>query len=203
MEGFEKELDAQGYRFPAGIDEVGRGPLAGPLVAAAVILTPDLELPGLDDSKRLTPVKRERLFECISARAIVGIGIVSPLEIDRLNIFNATLRAMVLAVQNLPRQSDFLLIDGNASIPLPIPQWTIIKGDRRCASIAAASIVAKVTRDRIMIELHQCHPQYNFHIHKGYATRHHCEAIRIHGPCEVHRKSFRRVREYLFFGKRF
>ncbi|MBW2148336.1 MAG: ribonuclease HII [Deltaproteobacteria bacterium] len=202
MEGFEEELDAQGYRFPAGIDEAGRGPLAGPLVAAAVILPSNLRIPGLDDSKRLTPVKREQFFESISACAAVGIGIVSPPEIDRLNIFNATRRAMVLAVQDLPRQSDFLLIDGNAPIPLPIPQWTIIKGDRRCASIAAASIIAKVTRDRMMIALHHCHPQYNFHIHKGYATRDHCEAIRIHGPCEAHRKSFRRVREHLFFGKK-
>jgi ribonuclease HII len=171
-------------------------------VAAAVILSPGFHLPGLDDSKRLTPTKREHLFQGISDCAAVGVGIISPSEIDQLNIFNATRRAMVLAVKNLPRQADFLLIDGNALIPMPIPQLAIIKGDRRCASIAAASIVAKVIRDHIMIDLHQCHPQYNFHIHKGYATPTHCEAIRIHGPCEAHRKSFRRVREFLFFGKR-
>ena len=202
MEEFEEELNARGYMFPAGIDEAGRGPLAGPLVAAAVILPLALYLPGLDDSKRLTPAKREELFQSISASAAVGVGIVSPPEIDRLNIFNATRRAMVLAVKDLPRQADFLLIDGNASLPMPLPQLTIIKGDQRCASIAAASIVAKVTRDRIMTDLHQCYPQYNFHIHKGYPTRDHCQAIQIHGPCEVHRKSFRRVREFFFFGKR-
>jgi ribonuclease HII len=202
MEEFEEELNARGYMFPAGIDEAGRGPLAGPLVAAAVILPPALYLPGLDDSKRLTPAKREELFQSISASAAVGVGIVSPQEIDRLNIFNATRRAMVLAVKDLTRQADFLLIDGNASLPMPLPQLTIIKGDQRCASIAAASIVAKVTRDRIMTDLHQCYPQYNFHIHKGYPTRYHCQAIQIYGPCEVHRKSFRGVREFFFFGKR-
>lgn len=202
MEQFEEDLAARGYRFLAGIDEAGRGPLAGPVVAAAVILPPGFHLPGLDDSKRLTPMKRERLFQGITDCAAVGVGIVSPAEIDQLNIFHATRRAMVLAVKRLPRQADFLLIDGNAPLPLPSPQWTIVKGDRRCASIAAASIVAKVTRDRIMIDLHQCHPQYNFHIHKGYPTRAHCEAIRVHGPCEAHRKSFRRVREFLFFEKR-
>jgi len=202
MEGFEEELGAKGYRFPAGIDEAGRGPLAGPLVAAAVILPPGLCLPGLDDSKRLTPLKRERLFQRISASAAVGVGIISPAEIDLINILNATLRAMALAVKNLPGQADFLLIDGKDSISIPYPQWTIVKGDQRCASIAAASIIAKVTRDRIMIDLHQRHPQYNFHLHKGYATRDHCEAIQIYGPCEAHRKSFRRVREFFFFGKR-
>jgi len=202
MEEFEEDLRDRGYRFPAGIDEAGRGPLAGPVVAAAVILPRTLQLPGLDDSKRLSPASREDLFQRISGSADVGVGIVSPAEIDRINIFNATRRAMVLAVKGLPGRADFLLIDGNASIPLSLPQLTIVKGDQRCASIAAASIVAKVTRDRIMNDLHQCHPQYNFHLHKGYPTRDHRQAIRNHGPCEEHRKSFRGVREFFFFGKR-
>ena len=181
-------------KLPAGVDEAGRGPLAGPVVAAAVILPKECEIPGLNDSKKLSHQKREFLFEQIKTLAVsIGVGIVEPEEIDRLNILRAALLAMEIAVKNLNPKPDSLLIDGNTRTSLLVPQETIIKGDSICYSIAAASIIAKVTRDSIMDNYHDTYPQYNFRRHKGYPTKEHLEAIRIYGPCPIHRKTFRGV----------
>lgn len=189
----EKEIWAKG-KVPAGVDEVGRGPLAGPVVAAAVILPEVFSLEGLDDSKKLTHLQRLEMLEKINSTALaLAVGIVDHEEIDSINILRASLLAMEKAVNNLLMKPDFLLIDGNQRTSLPIPQKTIIKGDSRCCSIAAASIVAKVVRDELMVQYHELYPQYNFKTHKGYATREHLEAIRKYGPCPIHRKSFRGV----------
>ncbi|MBI2486146.1 MAG: ribonuclease HII [Deltaproteobacteria bacterium] len=181
-------------KLPAGVDEAGRGPLAGPVVAAAVILPKECEILGVNDSKKLSHQKREILFEQIKTVAVsIGVGIVEPEEIDRINILRASLLAMEIAVKNLNPQPNSLLIDGNTRTSLLIPQETIIKGDFICYSIAAASIIAKVTRDSIMDNYHDTYPQYNFRRHKGYPTKEHLEAIRIYGPCPIHRKTFRGV----------
>lgn len=178
----------------AGVDEAGRGPLAGPVVAAAVILPEGCEIDGLNDSKKLSAEKRESLFHQIKSLAIVtGIGIVEPEEIDRINILRATLLAMEIAVKNLSPQPDYLLIDGNTRTSLLIPQQTVVKGDSRCCSIAAASIIAKVIRDSIMDDYHKIYPEYNFKKHKGYPTKEHFEALRRFGPCPIHRKTFKGV----------
>ncbi len=188
----------QGYQKIAGVDEVGRGPLAGPVVAAAVILPKDGIGEELFDSKKISPKKREELNEIILSKALgVGIGTIGQEEIDLLNILQATLKAMSLAVKNLPISPDFLLIDGLQGLTLPISQKPIRKGDQLCNSISAASIVAKVTRDRMMLECHQRFPQYNFAKHKGYGTKEHRIAIEKFGVCELHRKTFRGVKEYL------
>jgi ribonuclease HII len=180
------------------VDEVGRGPLAGPVVAAAVILPLGGIEEKLYDSKKISSRKREELCEIIFSKASgVGIGIVGQEEIDLLNIFQATLKAMALAIENLPIPPDFILIDGNQVIQIPLPQKPIRKGDQLSTSIAAASIVAKVTRDRMMMEWHQKYPHYNFARHKGYGTKEHREAIEKFGICELHRKTFRGVKEYL------
>ena len=156
---FEQQAQARGYRAIAGIDEAGRGPLAGPVVAAAVILPASFELPGLTDSKQLSATARERLYPLICAQALaVGIGVARAEEIDRVNILQATLRSMQRAVGRLVIPADFLLIDGNVPLPVPLPQQTLVKGDSRSLSIAAASVVAKVVRDRIMCSLDQLHP---------------------------------------------
>src|SRR5512139_1554771 len=158
---FEQQAQARGYRTIAGIDEAGRGPLAGPVVAAAVILPEHFELPGLTDSKQLTASARERLYPLIRAQALaVGLGVARAEEIDRVNILQATLRSMQRAVGRLAVPADFLLIDGNVPVPLPLPQQTLVKGDSRSLSIAAASVVAKVVRDRIMCGLDRIHPGY-------------------------------------------
>lgn len=192
---FEKEIWADG-KIPAGVDEAGRGPLAGPVVAAAVILPEEFTLNGLDDSKKLTNPQRLQILERVISSALsFAVGIVDHEEIDRINILRASLLAMEKAVSSLDRKPDFLLIDGNQRTSLPIPQETIIKGDSRCCSIAAASIVAKVRRDELMNRYHELYPQYNFRTHKGYATREHMEAIKKYGPCPIHRKSFRGVLE--------
>lgn len=189
----EKRIWARG-RTPAGIDEAGRGPLAGPVVAAAVILPESFAIDGLDDSKKLTHLQRVKILEQIIAYALdLAVGIVDHEAIDSINILRASLRAMEIAVNNLGRRPDFLLIDGNQRISLLIPQETVIRGDSRCCSIAAASIVAKVRRDEIMNEYHELYPEYNFRSHKGYPTKEHLEAIRKHGPCPIHRRSFRGV----------
>ncbi len=185
-------------RCTAGVDEAGRGPLAGPVVAAAVVIPPHLRIKGLRDSKLLTAKQREQLYEVITSEAIsYGVGIVGPREIEKYNILQATLMAMQEAVLNLKLEPDLLLVDGAHTIPLPIPQRTIIKGDSRCLAIAAASIVAKVTRDRLMVEYHHHYPQYNFARHKGYPTKEHKEAIRRYGCCEIHRRTYKGVKEYL------
>lgn len=195
---FEKLYCGRGYRQIAGLDEVGRGPLAGPVVAAAVILPPKGIGEELFDSKKIPAKKRELLSELILSRALgVGIGVVGQEEIDRLNILEATLEAMALAVGNLLIPPDFLLIDGLHGLKLSIPQKPIRKGDQLCNSISAASIVAKVTRDRMMMEYHERYPQYNFARHKGYGTTEHRQAIEKFGVCELHRKTFRGVKEHI------
>jgi ribonuclease HII len=194
----EELISAQGYRLMAGVDEAGRGPLAGPVVAGAVITRPGETIPGVRDSKLLTPRQREQLYQIITSRALSwGVGIVGPREIEKYNILQATLRAMKAAVLSLDPAPDFLLIDGINLIPIDLPQRAIKRGDASCFSIAAASIVAKVTRDRLMIEYHRAYPLYDFDRHKGYPTRVHREAIRQYGCCEIHRRTFRGVKEHL------
>ena len=198
MDFFERMYYDRGYQRIAGVDEVGRGPLAGPVVAAAVILPKEGIGEQLFDSKKIPLKKRENLYESILSHALgVGIGTIGQEEIDRLNIFQATLQAMARAVEALPVAPDFILIDGPQGLQLPVPQKPIRKGDQLSASIAAASIVAKVTRDRMMLGWHQKYPQYNFAQHKGYGTKEHRRAIETFGACELHRKTFRGVKEYL------
>lgn len=193
---FERHARSGGYQLVAGVDEAGRGPLAGPVVAAAVILRSDHPITGVNDSKKLTERQRERLFEQIMAEALsVGIGSSPPAEIDRINILQATRQAMLQAVQHLSAQPDILLIDGITTIDSPLHQHTIKQGDSRSASIAAASIIAKVTRDRLMLEYDHLYPQYGFGRHKGYGSAAHLTALRQHGPCPIHRLSFGGVRE--------
>ena len=194
MEPFEAGVRARGFRVIAGLDEAGRGPLAGPVVAAAVVLPKKARLKGVDDSKKLSAGQREEALSLLNEKArAVGIGVVEAHEIDRLNILQASLKAMQLAVENLTVRPDFLLIDGIHSLNLPLAQQAIPKGDQRCLSIAAASIVAKVTRDRLMMAYHDQYPQYNFAQHKGYGTKEHLQAIRKYGCCPLHRRSFRAI----------
>ena len=193
----EQEARQAGARSIAGIDEAGRGPLAGPVVAAAVILPFGKDITNLNDSKLLTPRIREELFDIIMIRASsIGIGIVSPKQIDQINIYQATRLAMAIAIRKLSPAPDHLLIDGPMSVDLPIEQRPIIKGDRLSCSIAAAAVMAKVIRDRIMMDLHQKYPEYGFASHKGYGTKAHKAAINQFGPSPVHRKCFRGVREH-------
>jgi ribonuclease HII len=195
---FERQARTNGFLLVAGIDEAGRGPLAGPVVAAAVILPAGLLIKGVNDSKKLSPDTRERLFDAIMSQALsVGIGMGSAELIDRINILQATRHAMLEAVSQLAPQPDYLLIDGISTINSPIPQKTIKKGDSLSLSIAAASIIAKVTRDRLMRELDSIHPGYGFSGHKGYGSALHMEAIRRLGPSPVHRLTFGGVKEHL------
>ena len=188
---FEHAAYRQGYQLIAGIDEAGRGSLAGPVVAAAVILPPGLIIDGVNDSKKLTPARREVLYQVIHQHALAtGIGIVGNEDIDRINILRATIRAMEMAVRDLKMPPDYLLIDAVSLSDSRIPQRPIIKGDMLSVSIASASIVAKVTRDRLMTEEHSLFPQYNFMSHKGYGTRDHVSRLRLYGPSIIHRKSF-------------
>jgi ribonuclease HII len=188
---FEVEARRCGYRRIAGLDEAGRGPLAGPVVAAAVILPARCRLVGVDDSKQLSETERERQFAAVTERAVgIGIGSASPEEIDRLNILEATRLAMHRAIAALSPQPDCLLIDAVALSGLPIPTRSIIKGDALSLSIAAASIIAKVARDRLMAEYHRIYPQYQFLSHKGYGTEEHLQRLAEHGPCPIHRRSF-------------
>jgi ribonuclease HII len=194
---FEAELSRGGYLFPAGVDEAGRGPLAGPVVAAAVVLPNGLFIVGVRDSKQLTPLQREKLCRTIQLQAVdYGLGIVDHGVIDRVNILQATRLAMRQAVLALKKPPDFLLIDAVSLPDMTIPQWVIIKGDTLCHSISAASILAKVTRDRLMLEYHQAYPQYNFCSHKGYGTAEHLKKIKEYGPCPIHRRSFKGVQEF-------
>ena len=189
---FEQAARADGHVRIAGLDEAGRGPLAGPVVAAAVILPEGLLIRGVADSKQLTERQRELLFPVIiSAAAAYGIGIADERTIETLNIREASLLAMERAVQAIAPLPDYLLVDGNTPLPgLSLPQRTIIKGDCLSHTIAAASIIAKVTRDRMMIELHEQYPQYNFRKHKGYGTAEHLALLRQYGPCDAHRRTF-------------
>ncbi|HEX8634450.1 MAG TPA: ribonuclease HII [Pyrinomonadaceae bacterium] len=192
---FEDAARANGHRMVAGVDEVGRGALAGPVVAAAVILNPDAPLPeGLDDSKKLTAAARERIAEELKATALCyGIGLVPPEEIDRTNILIATRRAMSNALGELQPCADFLLIDALQLREVELPQRAIIRGDSISASIAAASVIAKTFRDALMRDYEHIYPQYGFAAHVGYGTRAHLAALRAHGACPIHRRSFRGV----------
>ena len=187
----ENSLYAEGYKLICGVDEAGRGPLAGPVCAAAVILPRGLELPGLNDSKKLTDKKRRELFPVIKEKAIAyGIGLASHEEIDEINILQATYLAMERAIAQLEGKADFALIDGNRAKDFGLPVRTVVKGDSLSASIAAASVLAKVTRDDIMLEMAEKYPQYGFEVHKGYGTKAHYEALREHGHSDIHRMSF-------------
>lgn len=188
---FEEEARARGYMRVAGLDEAGRGPLAGPVVGAAVILPWDIALDGLDDSKKVRSCDRERLFDHIIHLASAwGIGIATEREIDSFNILGATRLAWKRALFQLNIPPDFVLIDGTVLPGLNIPQRAVIKGDLLSLSIAAASILAKVHRDRLMYEYHRCYPLYDFHIHKGYPTPVHLHRLHEFGPCPAHRRSF-------------
>jgi ribonuclease HII len=193
---YEVKAKEKGYKIIAGVDEAGRGPLAGPVVAAAVVLTKEIDLEGLDDSKKLSTKKREKLFPRIQ-KMPYGIAVVSHKIIDEINILQATRLAMKQAVENLVSFPDILLIDGIQKIDLSIEQWAIIKGDAKSFSIAAASVLAKVTRDRIMENYHHQYPQYEFDRHKGYGTKVHRDMIAKHGPSPIHRKTFKGVLEYI------
>jgi ribonuclease HII len=193
----EAEYRRQGIGLIAGVDEVGRGPLAGPVVAAAVILPENSTFPGLTDSKLLTPPQRESFDRQLRQQALVfSIQEVGVPEIEELGILQASLKAMALAVLELTPLPELVLIDGPWKLPITHAQQPVIKGDRRCLAIAAASVLAKVYRDQRMQSYHQLYPQYNFAGHKGYATPEHLESIRRWGPCPLHRRTFRGVREW-------
>ncbi len=188
---YENVKYAEGYTAVCGTDEAGRGPLCGPVVAAAVILPRDIEIEGLNDSKKLTEKKREKLFDVIKEKAIAyAIAEASPAEIDEINILNASMLAMKRAIEALPVKADFALIDGNRSRGFDIPTETIVKGDAKSASIAAASILAKVTRDRQCEELDKLYPEYGIAKHKGYPTKEHMDAVRKYGPTPIYRMTF-------------
>ncbi len=192
---YEEEVFSCGYELIGGIDEVGRGPLAGPVVASVVILPRKAKIPGINDSKKLSPLQRERLCKTISTTIIDwGIGIVDERVIDEINILQATYLAMNKAIKSLKSKPHFLLVDGRKIPHLDIPQKPIIKGDQLSISIAAASILAKVTRDRMMIEYDNEFPQYGFAQHKGYGTESHIKAIKKYGICKIHRRSFEPIK---------
>lgn len=187
----EEKISAEGYTAICGVDEAGRGPLSGPVCAAAVIMPRGLVIEGLNDSKKLTAKKREKLFDIVIENALAyGIGLASPEEIDTLNILNADMLAMKRAIEALQIPADFALVDGNIARDLPIPAMPVIKGDALSYSIAAASILAKVTRDRLCLEDDKNYPEYGFAKHKGYGTKEHMDAVRRLGPSPIHRKSF-------------
>ena len=187
----ERELHTQGVGLICGVDEAGRGPLAGPVCAAAVILPAEAELPGLNDSKKLSEKKREQLFPEIQRIALAwSVAFATVEEIEERNILGATMLAMNRAIAGLSLKPELALIDGNRNKEIEMPSRCVVHGDARCASIAAASILAKVSRDRLMVELSREYPQYGFEQHKGYGTRAHYEALREYGPCPAHRPSF-------------
>ena len=187
----EESLYSDGLNVICGVDEAGRGPLAGPVYAAAVILPPNLEIPGLTDSKKLSDKKRRELFPVIQEQAVAyGIGSASEQEIDEINILQATFLAMRRALAQLTVTPDLVLIDGNRATDFGLPVKTVVKGDSLIANIAAASVLAKVSRDDWMLEMAKQYPQFGFEIHKGYPTRAHYDALRAHGPCPIHRMSF-------------
>ena len=195
----ENELSEKGYRLICGVDEAGRGPLAGPVCAAAVILQQNVQIPGLNDSKKLTDKKRRELFPVICEKALAyGIAFSDEKEIDEINILQATFLAMKRAVEKLDVQPDYIIVDGNKLPNFNTPSQYVIKGDSLSASIAAASVLAKVTRDDRMLQLARKYPAYGFDIHKGYGTKAHYEALTEHGPSVVHRRSFLRK----FYGEK-
>lgn len=197
MSSYENEIYKQGYQTIAGVDEVGRGPLAGPVVAAAVILPADFQILGINDSKQLSEGKREELFELIHQHAVsVGIGIIPSQQIDEVNIYQATKLAMRKAISHLAISPDYLLIDA-MKLEIDVPQLSLVKGDERSISIAASSIIAKVIRDRYMKRLGQEFPQYGFENHMGYGTKQHIEAITTYGVTQEHRLSFAPIKDGL------
>ena len=191
---WEKAAISRGYLCVAGVDEAGRGPLAGPVVAAAVVFPDHSHPEGIADSKALTATQRDRLFQLITETCACGVGVVSAGEIDDTNILKATHKAMRLALKSLPVPADYALVDGLPVLDLPIPHQSLVKGERRSVSIAAASIIAKVTRDRMMVAMHERYPVYGFDRHKGYPTPSHIRVLEEHGPCAEHRRSFGPVR---------
>ena len=198
MRVYEKKKLADGYDLICGIDEAGRGPLAGPVVAGAVILSEDTYLAGLDDSKKLSEKKREELFDLIYKQAqAVGVGIVEQSRIDEINILQATYEAMKKAISNLNITPNYLLIDAETIPQVDLPQKKKKKGDSKSVSIAAASIIAKVTRDRILVEYDEQYPEYGFAGHKGYGTQAHRQALKEFGPCPIHRKSYKIVQKHM------
>ncbi len=204
MSVWEEDLFQKGYRHIAGVDEAGRGPLAGPVVAAAVILPKGFLLEGLNDSKKLPAKKRKELFEKITRHSDIffGIGIIDAKTIDRVNILQATFLAMQEALLHLSTTPDFVLFDGNQLPKVSHPHLGIVGGDALSISIAAASVVAKETRDQLMKEMHQKWPQYQFDLHKGYGTEKHLALLRKHGPCEEHRRTFEPVKSWRFLEKK-
>ena len=192
LKEMEKEFFDKGVKYIAGIDEAGRGPLAGPVVIASVILAPDSMIEGINDSKKIAENKREKLYDMITQEAIsYGVGIVYQDEIDEINILQATKKGLTMAIQQMEIKPNIILVDAlNGIDTLGIPYKSIIKGDAKCYSISAASIIAKVTRDRIMREWDKVYPQYGFSSHKGYGTAKHIAAIKEYGPCSLHRRSF-------------
>ncbi len=187
----EHEAQAQGYAVVCGADEAGAGPLAGPVYAAAVILPDDFDLPWLNDSKKVTPKRREALFDQIKEQAVAwAVASVGEREIDEINILNARMKAMDLAIHQLDPAPDFALIDGNRNKGITIPNRMVVHGDSLSASISAASILAKVSRDRYMLEMAERYPEYHFEQHKGYGTKLHYEMLHKYGPCPIHRLTF-------------
>jgi ribonuclease HII len=198
---FERALARSGYRCVGGLDEAGRGPLAGPVVAGCVVLPQECEYHHFKDSKKLKAPQRQQLYNLLHVcGAKIGCAVVSPQEIDRINILQASLQAMARAVSHLASQCgsgpDFLLVDGKFTAPVNLPQEPLVRGESKSASIAAASIIAKVTRDRLMERYHEKYPAYNFRQNKGYPTADHRRAIQVHGPCRIHRRTFKGVREF-------
>ena len=187
----EKQLHREGYSVVCGVDEAGRGPLAGPVCAAAVILPEDCDLPGLNDSKKLTEKKREALYDQIMEKAVAyGIAFSTVEEIEEINILSAALLAMNRAIAKLPQTPDMALVDGNTTRDIAVPARAVVGGDGKCACIAAASVLAKVTRDRLMLDMAKEYPQYAFEKHKGYGTKVHYAALEEYGPSPIHRMSF-------------
>jgi len=195
----EEMLYEKGYSAICGVDEVGRGPLAGPVVAAAVIMPATIEIVGLNDSKKLSEKRREEIFEkIIDLELVCAIGIIDNEDIDKMNILKASLMAMRKAITDLKQSPDFVLVDGDYPVPNIIqPQMAVIKGDQRCKAIAAASIIAKVTRDKIMDRYEALYPSFSFSKHKGYPTPDHISQLKEYGPCDIHRKSFKPVAELM------
>jgi ribonuclease HII len=191
---YEKRARRKGFKLIVGVDEAGRGPLAGPVVAASVLIGKRLFRERIDDSKKLSPLRRRKAFFEILRNCLVSVGVVDNEAIDKMNILNATVRAMEEAVLGLGMRPDCVLIDGNIRLGLPFHQEGIVRGDSKSISIAAASIVAKVVRDGLMLKFDAAYPQYGFSRHKGYGTRHHISALRLFGPCPIHRKTFEPVK---------
>lgn len=199
LNSYEDEARSQGYQLIAGVDEAGRGPLAGPVVAAACIIPQGILIPGVNDSKQLNAGERAELFQLIISddRIVWGVGIIDPQTIDKVNIYQATILAMLEAISKLPFSPHFLLVDG-MKLPHPsIPAQKIIDGDAKSQSIAAASIIAKETRDQLMVQYHERWPEYGFNQHKGYGTEKHLKALQAHGICPLHRLSFEPVKALL------